>query len=501
MTKLATILSISFSTLLLIGCGGGNGATNTASSTDDPTNSSNPTGTQQSISIPKEIAMEIPKALKSNATAQTKLSYTTQKEAMGESMGYNQLKSEILQAEMLKQELEINLLLAEQLMPKIQENCQNIPLATTCTIDENELSFTFTDKLIKEINQLTGEELDESINEIKNQDIPLGQVEFTQYDSSETFQYALKLDMTLANKLFETDVISSIQSIKWSQDENHILSFYSFEDSYFKNSMTLNYLKKENGEKEMEMSDNYQENSSEGSFHFKIIDKNDAEEHFEIISSGEDTINFDGEVLKNHFSSTGELSNQGGFLNFLGTFDNAQFKEKEIFDAQGNVISSQYCATDLACDLNDETTWLTLGDENYEIEENFDTNEDFEYISLDIIGGDLLDGQYLLLAPNSEITTMNEIEVWESMVGEIYSFDNEAFGNLNSNIYSNQLDDLIIVYFNILESGETSFEIITTENRPTLTISNNDSFSVDTNETLIPVPIDENLTFPEPPKI
>ena len=490
MNRIKILLAISISTLLLLGCGGSSSNkkdrdVSDIKSTDINNTDTNSVDSKPSISIPKEINIDIPKALKDSSKRAEKGSRRVRKQhkaELGESRGYLQLKDEISQLEDMKSDLEINLLFAGQLIGDIEKSCQDISLGTTCTIEANKLSLLFTQDIIDEMSKIMGEIGSSMLGET----IPLGEVKFTQYSGSETFQYALAMDMSDIEE--GEDAGSSTQTIKWSKDETHVFSSYSYRDDTFENEMTMDYTKKADGQREMRTDDTYfdKETQDRGSFHFKIVQLPDEEEHFKVESSSKDSMVFDSDRFDSSFSSKGEISPQGGFLTFVGLFEgDDEFKEKELFDGEGNIISSSYCDTLSDCKLDDESTWLEYGevdfelDDEFDIDESFEELEDFEFTPLSVTGGNLQEGEYLLLSPtllpsDIDIEQMSLEMILNASVGDIFSFEGEVMASLHSSSYKDQLNSLILVREILSEEEEfvePSFKIVADIDRPTLSIT------------------------------
>ena len=470
MRKKLILISIGLS-LILMGCG-----SNSKSNNEKKTESKN------SISVPQNISMMMPKALRGESGADAsrfekrnkKDSSDSQDVNMNISRGYMALKGDIEQVESMKMELQINLLLADKIMPKIEEECQDIPLGTTCMIESGQLSFILDKEMMNEISNITGEEIpSEASAEIENREIKLGETSFIQYASSEDYQYVLVMDMSTIENGFNSKKVESTQTIKWSKDENHIWSMYDMKEKNMELSMVLRYLKKSNGQIEMEVNDKFEETFSmdlddintetiKGEFNFKISNLND---DYKITSS---SIDYNGDTQMGSSISVGEISdNKGGYLNFKGIFDGNEYREKEQFNAKGEVIFSGYCDSLQECDLNDESTWLEYGDDTI----NLPFESDF--VSLSVTGGDLNEGQYLLLAPNSIIEDLGTEEIFSASIGEIYVIENEIYGMLNSKDYLDKLDELVIVYLNMKFDEtqpllEPTFEIVPESKRPIL---------------------------------
>jgi hypothetical protein len=462
MNKKNILLSIGLS-LLVLGC---NGSSN---SNSDDTNEENPSSVQQKISVPKKVGMTIPQALKKTSQTTTSQKLSDEEDAPPElegSRGYMQLKEQVAELENIRQDMEMNLLLIGELMSDIESRCAGTAISTTCTIPAGELFLTFSDTLIDEVVAL-----DSEAEGMRGETIPLGKIEFTQYADSQTFQYGFKM-------IDEGEEGDYIQTVKWSKDENHILSAYESNEADFAFNMSIDYTQKANGEKVMTMDDTFRNGDGWDTFQLNIVDK--GAEHYLVTSSNS--------MGTENFSSTGELSNQGGFLIFSGKFGNDEFREKELFDGEGNLISGSFCdSSSTECILSDPTTWLVYGEDSFEIEEGldfdidegFDDLDEYEYIPLDVTGGNLNGEYYLLLAPEKlpegvAIESLSMEVIYEAQVGCLYNYDGEVSGTLLFSSYKEQLGSLVLIQeiFNEnLEAPAPSFRSVASGDSPTLSIA------------------------------
>ena len=492
MNKKITLIPISLVSIglsiLLLGCG------SESSSVEQKKN----------ISVPNKVDVNIPKVLQGGSKKQNSPEKAEEQNEIdassltNNSRGYIALKNNISEAESTKQNLQVNLLLADKIMPQIQEACKDTPLGRTCEIESGELSFVLDTNMRREINQIVDLEDSDNLREHTDKRLTLGKTTFTQYDSLADYQYALFMDMTPIERNFDTDTSLYTQTIKWSKDENRVWSTHTNEDKGSKSSMSLRYTKDKEGKTEMEIDDKHEfstgstgikiatssimvdengtipsgdiislendtptvENRS-GEFHFKISNKN---ENFKIISNNSD---FEDKREIGSSSSVGEISDQGGYLSFRGTFLENEYREKEKFDANSKIVFSGYCDSSQACDLDDESTWLTRGDESFAIP------VEAKFVELSVTGGVLKTGLHLLLAPNSSIDSLSSEDIFDQMIGEIFSSKSRATGTLNTKEYLNKLSELVIVYVNYSKEEENifkepSFEVVTEQNRPLL---------------------------------
>ena len=440
----------------------------------------------QKLSVPTEIDMKLPKVLKNSSGTQKRFKKIDEV-STNKDRGYVELKSNVANAEEELKIVKINLLLAEKIMPQIQLACADIPVTQTCEIAEGELSFVLDSEMRNDIANIIDESFPTNTADKK---MTLGKSTFTIYGDAEDYQYVLAMDMSTMIRQFETDKATYIQTIKWSKDENRIWSIYSQEDKDTTSSMSVRYTKNAEGQTQMEIDESFNgsvtssasssmsvdsndtislendtptiENIAE-EFHFKITNK---EDYFKIISNSSYLEDKKQMYIE---SSIGEVSDKGGYLNFKGVFLDSEYRETNKFDANGSSVFSAYCDSSQECDLNDETTWLEQGDITFE------PAIEVQMIELSVTGGDLKEGNYLLLAPNSDIDKLSVEEVFDASVGDIYVDKDLIFGTLYKKEYLNELDNLVMVrlIFNMDEAVndtkvKASFEPVNGENRPIL---------------------------------
>ncbi len=423
-------------------------------------------GSSNKLSLPKEISIEIPKILREDE----KIKKLKKENAnQNTSKGYQSLQTSIEELVWSQKLANVNLLFAQRIISEVDHKCKKEKLNTACIISEGELSFVFDDKFISDMGKIAERSLEEDFKEIKNKIIPLGQVIFTRYDIKEKYQYNLKIDATPISILLGEDIVLSIQTLQWSKDKKHVLTILEDESPSEKEMLSIYYQRKKSGEKEMDIKSHYQHQNTinRETFDLNIIDKNDENETFKISSNYQDLLESKGELYQSHSQSIGEISTQGGFLKIEGSyFDYKTFKEKYLFDGEGEIISSQYCEENLVCDMNDVSTWLDIA--HIESDNNVKLHG--------TVGGLQHNTRYLIFSPeveiedNSLLTSKNQERILLAVVGQIYIFENQFYGELFSDRYANRLDELVIAR-SIKEGEKYRIEVIDDENRPSLEIA------------------------------
>jgi len=441
----------------------------------------------QKLSVPTEIDMKLPKVLKNSSGIQKSLKKTDEV-STNKNRGYLELKNKVSVSEGELKMVKVNLYLADKLMPQIQAVCADIPLAQTCDIANGELSFLLDSEMKNDLSEIVGETIPD---DTPDETLTLGKTTFTIYDDTEDYQYVLVMDMSMMMRKDKTDKTTYLQTIKWSKDENRIWSIYRQKNEGTTSSISVRYTKNAEGQTQMEIDEFFNGSSSTSStltstsvdsnetislendtptienideeFHFKITNK---EDYFKIISNSN---YLEDKKQMYRDSSIGEVSDKGGYLNFKGVFLDSEYRETNKFDANGSSVFSAYCDSSQECDLNDETTWVEQGDITFE------PALEVQMIELSVTGGDLKEGSYLLLTPNSDINKLSVEEVFDATVGDIYVDKDFIFGTLYKKEYLSKLDNLVMVrvIFNMDEAVnstkvEASFEPVNGENRPVL---------------------------------
>lgn len=304
---------------------------------------------KESLSVPQNISIEMPKALieDSNTTAQKSRKMQKEDEDDGKSIGYIELKEDVAHIEGERGELELILLFINQVVEEIDTRCKEVKLEEICRIEEDSLEFLFDENLSQKVIELTGNALDE--HEVGDT-LSFGEIEFVQYADNKTYQYVLNLDAT--------DSISvANETISWSRDERHIFSVYVEETSEMKNRIEIDYEKEESGNERIGVENSYlqKDGNFSDTFILNMLKKANTDETYELTSN---SYGVDEDLGDFFIYTVGELSNSGGYLDFDGEFDGEVFREIDRFDGDGEVISSRYCYEDEGCDMEDEATWV-----------------------------------------------------------------------------------------------------------------------------------------------
>ena len=301
---------------------------------------------EDKITVPQKVSIKMPKALESNPQ-QSKV-YLKKEE--NKSSAYLGLKEDVKFLEDKRVELEMNLLFINEVIDKIDVECKEVALEKVCNVKEESLIFVIDENLSKKIRELTHEPLVYELGD----ELLFGAVELVKYSQNALYQYRLKMDTT-----FEDSVTRSSETISWSKDENKILSYFEEEGSQFKREVTIKFEEEKDKAKKIVVEDNFLNKIEKSSdvFHLEMLKKSDKDETYNVNSN---SVSINADLVKNSFTSSGQLSNRDGYLNFEGVFEGETFKERETFDGNGVLIGSSFCWSDMDCDLKNEESWLSF---------------------------------------------------------------------------------------------------------------------------------------------
>jgi hypothetical protein len=481
-TKLLTLSLATSALLLLTACGGGSGGTTTPADTTDDTTSN---------IVPKTINISIPDGLKSSrgTTSTPKKSFQKTSDTI-ESRGYTQLKSTINEVESTIKNVKENMVLLSSMMPDIQTECVGTAINELCTIPAGVISLTIDSTIISDLDEI-GSEFDTVEDEGSlpplNTKLTMGQVLYTQFDSTHTYQQDVVIDLKPTFTALGLTVTKQLETVRWSDDNNSVETISNVDDSDGTFNMHLIYSKNSDGTATMNIADSFSDSTISGNFAVIIKELNDTNKTIEINSDGSFSATFEGTTFNDVFNSFGKISQNGGFLNSTGTFGaDSKYAEKETFDKNGNILQSKFCSEFIGetCDINNESTWHTFDDElglddNSFDDEGFNDNAEKTLI-LDITEGNLEIGRYTLLAQNFDFTTVDTAEkIGEQEIAFLRVFlDNSnkkvTSGIINRDNYSNGLDlnQLNLYKIDYPEfHGAAVYTKITGDVRPTFTVT------------------------------
>jgi len=311
---------------------------------------------ESSVSIPKELSFPIPKSLKSkdNESINQEI-YQKRDRSEHRQFGYFQLKKDISLLENKQLMVEKNLAFINQIILQITQECKkNSPNELCHSID---VHYTFTE-------EETGKKY------------PLEIMYFLKKELQSKPYYEIKVDMSYYfhhredNDFIEEDDVV-IQTVLWSKDENNISTKLFFNNEITTSEISINYVRKANGQKYMDLKEEYIElyDNTISTYYLALLKEKNKEE-YTIDSHYATTFTFDdGEREKAIDDVKGFLGEETGHLIFTFSEYEVDLEDDHIisgltmsgisstFDIEGNELNSTECNIDENCDLNDPTTW------------------------------------------------------------------------------------------------------------------------------------------------
>jgi len=407
--------------------------------------------------LPPKINVDFPTLLKPQSTVEERNSTKEGNTTTQVSVGYQQLQRSISKIDSILEKVKINRIILDQVMPEIQQRCEGMIVC----LFQPELFSVVMDNQTRMSIEAIGER-NQTLVDTNRSEILLGEVGFYRYDEEESYHYGVRLDV-LGSHIYPPNkqVKREVQTIKWQEENHDVLTIYDYEDNESNRSVTLHYLVDELGNETMYLYDRddrqqigYQENTS------LILSKSDANSSESNESSYSLTSNsilkqaIGDEVNTSSFSSNVEIDANSTQLLFAGSI---------MDEASGEAVEVD---TALSCDSNESCTESNLTAEILDPSEEMN----IDLFELRIVGGNLADGTYLLLAPDVAVESLTLRNIFEQSLGSFTVFDGEKQGALHSDAFLYLLNSLTIVRINTDEASESLFEVVSLTDKPTLRV-------------------------------
>ncbi|HIP40977.1 MAG TPA: hypothetical protein EYG90_00515 [Campylobacterales bacterium] len=384
-----------------------------------------------SKTLPQTISMEIPQILKKSSFNETNQSFTTE-----ESIAYTQLIDDLERSQKYIALSKINLIYLENVMPEVLERCEGM---TQCTFEEEELSFIMNEQVI---NLLKESNL--TVTEDNDTEIYFGEIEFTK----NAYHYRLSHHQR-----------DTVQTVKWSEESEDVETLYVKDGNNSKESMSLKYLTQENGQRVMHLFNTTQDKrlDAQKNLSFTLMDTNDINRSIFVTANTVGTLLINRQITQSNFSLNGKVSDEGSQLLFVGGISDESFKEKIVLDTENNITTVSYFDSNESDEFNgdnffDSTKPATL-----------------EFYELNIEGGVLENGEYRLVAPNTNVESLDLMDMFELSVGTFTKFDGKIQGALYDNSYIDVLNKLTVVAITESQEVINMFEIVELEDKPNIT--------------------------------
>jgi len=479
-TNLSTDSNITDSSTL-IAIGEDNSTNEINSSTDTPTT---PTITVAKTDIlPQTISMDFPEILvdtkeDNNQTTDTNSTIETnngdnnstennstdnnQSTSVVNNIGYNQLKKNISQIQDIVTIAQVNLVLLEKVMPQVLDKCEGM---ISCVFEPKFLSIVLDNETISQIDDITKDtnfsiKIDDNITN----KLLLGEISFAKYnDDNRSYNYELTLDMASDNIDFiynkpdgnttennTTDInktdtnITEYQNFKWSDDNKNVTTKYFYQDSNKTVDISIFYLVDENNKKTMHVVNNNENSKHKENMNLTLADDEDDNSTVLLQSNSIEQFNDGNDTNISSFSTNAEISDNKSILLFAGSSSNS------------STTSEVNCDNNSSCDENSSR----------------DISNHLELHELNISGGNLTDGSYILLPPYIDIKSLKLIDIFRLTLGTFTVFGDKAQGEIHNNSYNDMINQLTIVKMNESQNSTNMFEIVSKDDKPTIKIAN-----------------------------
>jgi len=448
---------------------------------------SQPKKDKNEIHIPEKISVNVPKVLKEKNSTTSRIEKIKIPRVDGDATRYQKVKEYISEVEAVVYEIKANLFLGNHIINDIEKSCKEVAFDNICTIPKDTLSLVVTQEVLDKLKLLVPNVFDYGdTNSLKGDRLFFGMVEFIRHDNNSTYQYELQMDMSSVNGIlafYDTKKAPKIiQIIKWSKDMNTIFSSIT---TKYENGLdfpwTLQYYNKPKQEESMHLNDRTIGNADYPSTNrlFTLTNRYDDNKTSIVKFNSIESQDTNQRVAIEQVSSFIKLTKDMGMQNFTQTdtlfHSYNKINRGEVFDGEGRLLATTYCDTkSTECNLYNSSTWYSDVDDN----SIFDALSDVKFEELNIIGGNLKEGEYFLVPLGYNISDLTAQKVLELRVGEFTILDNTRQGVLYDIDFANKLEELQLVYakYNdnldaLLRNKENRlFEVVKSEDLPQISL-------------------------------
>jgi len=406
--------------------------------------------------LPEKISVNFPTALKDTISSTSNSSDNKLEEK--KEINLNQLQKDIYRVEDVVQISEFNIILLEQVMPEILKSCDGIE---SCIFEDGELSFLLDKKIISEIDKA----LDKKERDFLNKEgtlVSLGQIEFSKYENQK-YEYELKFNMLNSSFIKEDSSIKKqIQILKWSNTTDKVTITYLYNNDINTINTTIRYFINKEGEELMYISDKNDTNVSIENRTI-VVKNSDNNSTYSLTSNTTIQQLSENETNTSHFSTNIEVDDSSSHLLLLDKNTTLDLNHIPNINDNLNVVvvpTKPIVVTGPGHDTDTNRIPSTVSEVD-----NSSTLFVFE-----VDGDGLASGDYILLKPDTDTTTLNLEEILNASIGSFSVTEGKPQGALYSNEFLDILSELIIV--KIIDSQESTevSEFIVIENKPKLNI-------------------------------
>jgi len=398
-----------------------------------------------------------------NNSTETNSTDNNQSTPVVNNIGYNQLKKSISQIQDIVTIAEVNLVLLEKVMPQVLDKCEGM---ISCVFEPKFLSIALDNETISQIDDITKDtNFSIKIDDNTTNRLLLGKISFTKYnDDNISYNYELALDMASDNIDFiynkpdvnttennitdinKTDTnITEYQNFKWSDNNENVTTKYFYKDNNKTVDISIFYLVDENNKKTMHVVNNSENSKHKENMNLTLADKEDDNKTVVLQSNSIEQFSDGNTTSINSFSANAEISDTSSTLLFAGSVSD-----------NNNTTSEVNCDNNSSCDENSSR----------------DIDNHLELHELNITGGNLTDGSYILLPPYIDIKSLQLIDIFRLTLGTFTVFEEKAQGEIHNNSYNDMINQLTIVKMNESQNSTNMFEIVSNEDKPTIKIIN-----------------------------
>jgi hypothetical protein len=447
---------------------------------------SQPKKDEKGLHIPEKISVNVPTVL-SDTKSTNKIEKIKIERVGGEATGYKKVQEYISEVEAVVYEIKANLFLGNNIISDIEKHCEGVVFNQICTIPKDTLSLVVTEEVLNKLKLLVPNIFRYGdTKSLKGEKLFFGVVEFMQHDDNSTYQYSLQMDMSKINgrlAFYDTKKAPKIiQLIKWSEDKNIIFSSITTKyESGLDFPWTLQYYNKPKQEESMHLNDRTIGNSNYPSTNrlFSLTNKYDENKtsivKLNSIEAQETNSKEAIEQLSSFIKLTKDISVQKFTQTNTVFHSQNRLNREEVFDGEGRLLATTYCDSKSSeCELYNSSTWYSDADD----ESIFKPLTSVNFEELRIIGGNLKDGEYLLLPLGYNVVELTAQKVLELRVGEFTILDKTRQGILYDMSFVDKLEELQLVYakYNdnldalLRNKDKRLFEVIQDENLPQISM-------------------------------
>jgi len=438
------------------------------------------------LQIPEKISVDVPTVL-SEGKHTPKIEKIKVDRVEGDATRYQKVQEYISEVQTVVKEIKSNLFLGNHIIADIEKACIEVAVDKICTIPKDTLSLTVTQEVLDKLKILVPNIFEYGdTKSLKGESLFFGIVEFVRHDENSTYQYSLQMDMSSINgrlAFYDTKKAPKIiQVIKWSEDNNRIFSSITTKyESGLDFPWTLHYSNTPKLEESMHLNDRTIGNSEYPSTNrlFSLTNRYDENETSIVKLNSIESQETNKEVAIEQVSSFIKLTKDMGVQKFTQTnsifHSQSKVNREEVFDGEGLLLATTYCdSTSSECDLYDSSTWYSDVDD----ESIFAPVAEVNFKELKIVGGNLKNGEYLLLPLGYDVTELTLQKMQELYVGEFTILNKSSQGVLYDMNFVNKLDELQLVYakYNdnldalLRDKNKELFEVITSEDLPRISL-------------------------------